>query len=320
MSIRLKIEHVPLGDPSLLLGAITQIEQKRCQTSLCDVVVLEQLTECGIPQRSRQASPQCLPRPWVVAQPQVTPDYVLQQPYRLTFDNLRDHVAQHGSHCIEPFVGLADVSQPHVVQQDLLDDKDGDCFGKFGTGFHDSKAKRDDLGGEKEGDHIRIVILLDQSTNHTERSKTQILERPCLGRRVEERVEEQRDMCLQEQSPCLAVTRYALKQSQSVANAVARLGGQCRRRKQRIHADNFLEERRHDTKAVPEDKSKVFVLFTLLAELEQGMFTLCGRSGQVVAIAEWLGGVAVTIATRVTAAAVFGCCCGIVGCTSGWRR
>ncbi len=51
---------------------------------------------------------------------------MLEQPSRLLLDELGDHVAQDGAHGVEALVGGADVVQTVVVEQDLLDDEDGD--------------------------------------------------------------------------------------------------------------------------------------------------------------------------------------------------
>ena len=49
----------------------------------------------------------------------------------------------------------------------------------------------------------RRVILLDQSSNDAQSREPQILKGSCLGRSVQKRVQEQRDLGLQEQLSCL---------------------------------------------------------------------------------------------------------------------
>jgi hypothetical protein len=61
---------------------------------------------------------------------------MLQQPNRLSLYKLIDHVAQHGADRIEPFVCMANIRQSCLVEQDLLDDKDGDGFGELRASFH----------------------------------------------------------------------------------------------------------------------------------------------------------------------------------------
>ncbi len=98
--------------------------------------------------------------PQVVAQPQITSNNVLEETNCLCFDQLIDHVAENGSHGVEPFICVADIGQTRFIEEDLLDDKDCDCFGKFGSGLHDAKAKRNNLGRKQEVDDGIVVILL----------------------------------------------------------------------------------------------------------------------------------------------------------------
>lgn len=88
---------------------------------------LEQCVEGVVTQWLRQASSQCLTRParnvlsttpqpeqdddipQVVAEAQVTPDDVFEQAYRLSFDQLVDHVAKDRADSVEPFIRVADV-------------------------------------------------------------------------------------------------------------------------------------------------------------------------------------------------------------------
>jgi hypothetical protein len=106
---------------------------------------------------------------------------------------LSDHVAKDRTDGIEPLIGGADVVEPIVVQEDLLNDEDGDRLAQFRTCLHNSKAERDDFGSKEEVDNLGRVIL-DQGPDDTEGRQTEVLERPGLGGRVEERVEEEGDM------------------------------------------------------------------------------------------------------------------------------
>ena len=54
---------------------------------------------------------------------------MLQQPNRLLLYQLGDHVTKHGADRIKALICLADVRQSHIVEQNLLDDKDGDRLG-----------------------------------------------------------------------------------------------------------------------------------------------------------------------------------------------
>jgi len=91
--------------------------------------------------------------------PQKTAHDVLQQPHRLLIHKLRNHIREHRAHSVEALVRLADILQAHIIQQDLLHDKDGHRLAQLGTGLHDTQAQRDDLGGEQEVDDLRAVVL-----------------------------------------------------------------------------------------------------------------------------------------------------------------
>lgn len=125
---------------------------------------------------------------------------MLQQPDRLTLDQCCDHVGEHGADGVESLVRLADVLQAEVVEEDLLDDEDGDGLGEFGTGLHDSKAERDDLCGQKEVNHVGVFVLLqsaeprdrphlDERADHAQGGESKILEWPGLTRGVEKGIE-----------------------------------------------------------------------------------------------------------------------------------
>ena len=70
---------------------------------------------------------------------------MLEQPNRLRLDELVDHVAEDGADGEEALVSVANVGQPRFVEQDLLDDEDGDRLGELGACLHDAEAERDDL-------------------------------------------------------------------------------------------------------------------------------------------------------------------------------
>lgn len=84
---------------------------------------------------------------------------MLEQPHRLLLDELCDHVAQDGADRVESLVGGADICQADIIQQDLLDDKDGHRLAQLRARLHDTQAEGDDLGGEQEVDDVRRVVL-----------------------------------------------------------------------------------------------------------------------------------------------------------------
>lgn len=98
--------------------------------------------------------------PRIIAHPEIAPYNMLQQPHRLTLQEGCHHVGEHGTDRVEALVSLADILESEVIEQNLLNNKDGHGFGELRTGFHYSEAERYDLGGEEEVDHVRVVVLL----------------------------------------------------------------------------------------------------------------------------------------------------------------
>jgi hypothetical protein len=119
---------------------------------------------------------------------------MLKKSHRLLVDQLGYHIAEDCADSVETLISLTDVLQAHVVKQNLLDNEDGNSFAELRASLHDTEAKRDDLRGEEEVDDLGRVIL-NQSTNDTERGQTEVLEGPRFRCSVEERVEEERDVC-----------------------------------------------------------------------------------------------------------------------------
>lgn len=55
---------------------------------------------------------------------------------------------QNYGHMWESIVGLANVRQATVVEENLLQNKGGDSFAQLGASLHDAQAQRNDFGGE----------------------------------------------------------------------------------------------------------------------------------------------------------------------------
>lgn len=88
---------------------------------------------------------------------------MLEKPDSLCFHQLVDHVTQHSTDSVETLICVAYVGQASLVQEDLLDDKDGDGLGQLRTRFHNPEAKRNDFSGEQEMyNGIVIVLLLEE--------------------------------------------------------------------------------------------------------------------------------------------------------------
>lgn len=85
---------------------------------------------------------------------------MLEQPHCLRLHELVDHVAQDGADGVEPLVGVADVRQAGLVEEDLLHNEDGDRLGELRARLHDAQAEGYDLGREEEVDDGIVVVLL----------------------------------------------------------------------------------------------------------------------------------------------------------------
>ena len=56
---------------------------------------------------------------------------MLEEADCLLLHKLVDHVAQHSPDCVEALVCLADVRKANIIEQDLLDNEDGDCLAEL---------------------------------------------------------------------------------------------------------------------------------------------------------------------------------------------
>ena len=75
----------------------------------------------------------------------------------------------HGN-VAKPIVGLADVIQPSVVKQNLLQNESGDRLRQLRACFHDSQTKWDDFGGKQKVNDL-LLIGLHQRSDHTQAEK-----------------------------------------------------------------------------------------------------------------------------------------------------
>ncbi len=122
---------------------------------------LEKRSESVVTKGLWETRSQRLARPRIVTQPEVTTDNVLEQPDCLRLDELVDHVAENGPDGEEALVGMANISQPSFVEQDFLDNEDGNRLGEFGASLHDAEAERDDLCRKEEMYDCVVVVLLN---------------------------------------------------------------------------------------------------------------------------------------------------------------
>lgn len=118
---------------------------------------------------------------------------MLQKADGLLLNQLRDHITQNGADGVEPLIRGADIREAHVIKQDLLHDKDGHRLAEFRTGLHDPQAERDDLGRQQEIDHVGRVVF-HQRADHAEGSQAEIFKGTGFRGRVQEGIEEERDV------------------------------------------------------------------------------------------------------------------------------
>lgn len=70
---------------------------------------------------------------------------MLQEANSLGLDERLDHVGEDGSDSVEALVRLTDILQSEVVEEDLLDDEDGNRLGQLRASLHDTQTQRDYL-------------------------------------------------------------------------------------------------------------------------------------------------------------------------------
>lgn len=111
----------------------------------------------------------------------------------MLLNQLSNHIAEDRTDCVETLIGRTDVVETIVVEQNLLNNENRDRLAELAARLHNTQAQRDDLRRKEEVDNFARVVL-HQCANNTQRSESEIFERSRLGRRVEERVEEEGDM------------------------------------------------------------------------------------------------------------------------------
>lgn len=57
------------------------------------------------------------------------------------------------------FLQMKDCSVAYIIQEDLLHDEGGHCFGEFASHFHCSQAQRNDFGCEQKIYNLCVIHL-----------------------------------------------------------------------------------------------------------------------------------------------------------------
>lgn len=131
---------------------VVEIVEERGETTFCDHVTLyammfrlndhrgecvpwithlEKCSERIVAEGLWEACPKRLAGPWVVTQPKVATNDVFEESDRLRLDKLVDHVAKDGADGEEALVGVTDVREPSLVEENLLHDKNCNRLGEF---------------------------------------------------------------------------------------------------------------------------------------------------------------------------------------------
>ncbi len=152
-----------------------------------------------------------------------------------------------------------------------MDDEGGDGSAQLAAGLHDAETKGNYFGCEQEVDDFTVVHLY-KSTDDTERGQAQVFKGPSFADCVEKRVEEQRDVRLEEAGASVRVAGHALQQSQRIAHSIRGLCLKHGRVQHWVYACYLLEQNGNGSKAVPKNGRKVGEGLTLLAEFEKSGF------------------------------------------------
>lgn len=141
----------------------------------------------------------------------------------------------------EAIVSLADVREPAVVQENLLENEGGDGLGQLRAAFHNSQAERNNLSRQQEGDDF-LFVCFHERADDSQAGETEVLEGPGLRRCVQEWIQEEWSVSGEEHRASLRVRRDILEQRQSVANPVGLLSGECRWSYRRVDVDDLLQK------------------------------------------------------------------------------
>ena len=108
--------------------------------------------------------------PWITISPSCPAEITTHQ-LRLGFFFVCKNTAKHGcayqndGDVREPIVRVADVRQPTVVQQYLLQYEGGHRFAQLRSGLHDAQAQWNDFRRQQKRDHFLFVGLRKKRMN-----------------------------------------------------------------------------------------------------------------------------------------------------------
>ena len=206
----------------------------------------------------------------MVREPQVAPYDVAQQ---AGGGGVRDHGAEGVADGGEPLGGGADVPEPVVGLDHLLEDEGGDGAGELDAAVHGLEAERDEVGGEEEADDLGLVGL-HEGAEDAEAGEAEVVEGAGGVGGGEEGVEQQGEVGAEEGGAGVGVGGDALEQGERVADAVGGGGGEVGGGGEEAGVDRgeLLEEERDDRGGVPEGEGEVGVALADFGEFVEGGF------------------------------------------------
>lgn len=93
----------------------------------------------------------------------------------MLFHKLTNHVTKDGANGVESFVSSTNVVQTTVVEENLLNDEDGNCLAQFRAGLHYPETEGNDLRRQEEVDDLGGVVL-DKCSDNAQGSQPQVFE------------------------------------------------------------------------------------------------------------------------------------------------
>lgn len=126
-----------------------------------DHVTLEEGVEMLVLQGFRDRICKCFSRFGIVAQSKIAANDVFEKAHGMGMRQIIDHQTKNVNDGMEAFIGMTNIGQSDLIQEDFLHDENGDGLGEFRAVLHNAQAKRNNLGGEKEVDHLSIVRRID---------------------------------------------------------------------------------------------------------------------------------------------------------------
>jgi len=99
---------------------VVEIVEERGKTTFCDHVALEKCGERIVAERLWEACTERLAGPRVVTQSEIATNNMFEESDRLRLYELIDHVAKDGTDGEKALIGVADVCEPGLIEEDLL--------------------------------------------------------------------------------------------------------------------------------------------------------------------------------------------------------